>query len=148
MTELVFSKRCRYLDGRFAGLDKDWDFSVLIVNKFRPFGIELTNRQPGDFNILTTCFIVSAITFAGVMSIFRGGEQIVQVERFGKQTLVTHTTIGTLNASAIDKCSFDIPMRPAFAPTIRITQEGAPEVKPYNVVLRYFSWPARSIFSF
>ncbi len=45
-------------------------------------------------------------------------------------TLVMHTTIGTLKANAIDKCSFDMPMSPALAPTINMTQEGAPEVSP------------------
>ena len=56
-----------------------------------------------------------------------------------------HTTMGTLNASAIAKCSFDIPIKPALAPTMRITQDGAPDVKPYNVVFKYLSWPARSV---
>ena len=72
-----------------------------------------------------------------------------------------HTTTGTLNARAIAKCSLDIPdyqmkttvhprlirnppIKPALAPTMRITQEGAPDVKPYNVVFRYRSCPARS----
>ena len=54
------------------------------------------------------------------------------------------TTTGTLSANAIARCSFDIPINPALAPTIRITQEGAPDVSPYNVVLRYRSWPAKS----
>jgi hypothetical protein len=73
------------------------------------------------------------------------------------------TTTGTLKARAIDKCSLDIPrritdynsvpskvmhndlpIRPAFAPTMRMTQDGAPDVRPYNVVLRYRSCPARS----
>lgn len=54
------------------------------------------------------------------------------------------TTIGTLSASAIAKCSLDIPIKPAFAPTIRTTQDGAPDVKPYNVVFKYRSCPARS----
>jgi hypothetical protein len=54
------------------------------------------------------------------------------------------TTTGTLNASAIERCSLDIPIRPAFAPTIRMTQLGAPEVSPYNVVFRYRSCPAKS----
>ena len=45
-------------------------------------------------------------------------------------TLVMQTTTGTLRARAMAKCSFDIPISPAFAPTMRITQEGAPEVKP------------------
>jgi hypothetical protein len=74
---------------------------------------------------------------------------------------VTQMMIGTLSASEIVKCSFDIPMRPAaLAPTMRKTQEGAPDVSPYKVVyrsvrlvslhmvvhtLRYFSWPAKSV---
>jgi hypothetical protein len=37
-----------------------------------------------------------------------------------------------------------MPITPALAPITRITQDGAPDVKPYNVVLRYLSWPARS----
>ena len=36
-------------------------------------------------------------------------------------------------------------MRPALAPTMRMTQDGDPEVRPYNVVFRYFSCPARSV---
>jgi hypothetical protein len=44
-------------------------------------------------------------------------------------------TTGTLSASDIAKCSFDIPISPAaLAPTIRKTHDGAPEVSPYNVV--------------
>lgn len=46
------------------------------------------------------------------------------------------TTTGTLKASAMAKCSLDIPIKPAFAPTISITHEGAPDVKPYSVVFR------------
>ena len=61
-----------------------------------------------------------------------------------KITFVMQTTTGTLNANAIAKCSFDMPIRPALAPTIRITQEGAPDVRPYNVVFRYLSCPAKS----
>ena len=61
-----------------------------------------------------------------------------------ERTFVIHTTTGTLKASAMDRCSFDMPINPALAPTIKMTQEGAPEVKPYNVVFRYRSWPARS----
>src|SRR5260370_40364544 len=59
-------------------------------------------------------------------------------------TLVMQTTIGTLRAKATARCSFDMPITPALAPITRITQDGAPEVKPYKVVLRYLSWPARS----
>ena len=59
-------------------------------------------------------------------------------------TFVIHTTTGTLKASAMDRCSFDIPINPALAPTIKMTQDGAPEVRPYSVVFRYRSWPARS----
>lgn len=61
------------------------------------------------------------------------------------RTFVTQTTTGTLKANAIAKCSFDIPIKPAFAPTMRITHEGAPEVSPYSVVFKYFSCPARSM---
>ena len=60
------------------------------------------------------------------------------------RAFVTQTTIGTLRARATAKCSFDMPMTPALAPMTKITQDGAPDVKPYNVVLRYLSWPARS----
>jgi hypothetical protein len=67
---------------------------------------------------LTTCLMVSARTFAGVISI-----------------LVMQMTTGTLRARDIAKCSLDIPISPAaFAPTIRKTHDGAPEVRPYNVV--------------
>lgn len=59
-------------------------------------------------------------------------------------TLVIHTTTGTLKARAMARCSFDIPINPAFAPTIKITQEGAPDVRPYSVVFKYRSCPARS----
>jgi hypothetical protein len=55
-----------------------------------------------------------------------------------------HTTTGTLSARAMARCSLDMPIRPAFAPTIRMTHEGAPEVSPYKVVFRYRSCPARS----
>jgi hypothetical protein len=54
-------------------------------------------------------------------------------------TFVMQTTTGTFNANAIARCSLDIPMSPAFAPTMRVTQEGAPEVKPYSVVFKYRS---------
>lgn len=60
-------------------------------------------------------------------------------------TFVIQTTTGTLRASAIAKCSFDMPISPALAPTIRITHDGAPDVNPYRVVFKYRSWPARSI---
>lgn len=45
-------------------------------------------------------------------------------------TLVIHTTTGTLKASAMARCSLDIPINPALAPTMRTTQDGAPDVKP------------------
>ena len=60
---------------------------------------------------------------------------------------VIQTTTGTLNAKAIARCSFDMPINPAFAPTIKMTQEGAPDVRPYNVVFKYRSWPAKSNYS-
>ena len=53
-----------------------------------------------------------------------------------KHTFVIHTTTGTLRARAMARCSFDIPINPALAPTIRITQDAAPDVKPYNVVFK------------
>lgn len=59
-------------------------------------------------------------------------------------TFVMHTTTGTLNANEMAKCSFDIPMSPALPPTIKITQDGDPDVRPYRVVFRYRSCPARS----
>ncbi len=55
------------------------------------------------------------------------------------RTLVMHTTTGTLNASAIAKCSLDMPISPALPPTMRMTQDGDPDVRPYNVVFRYRS---------
>lgn len=58
--------------------------------------------------------------------------------------MVIQTTTGTLKARAIARCSFDIPISPALAPTIRITHDGAPDVNPYRVVFKYRSWPARS----
>lgn len=58
--------------------------------------------------------------------------------------LVIHTTTGTLNANAMARCSLDMPISPAFPPTMSMTHEGAPDVSPYNVVLRYRSWPAKS----
>lgn len=54
-------------------------------------------------------------------------------------TLVMQTTTGTLNASEIARCSLDMPINPALPPTMRRTHEGAPEVRPYRVVLRYLS---------
>ena len=58
--------------------------------------------------------------------------------------MVIQTTIGTLRARATARCSLDMPITPALAPMTKITQDGAPDVKPYSVVLRYLSWPARS----
>lgn len=54
------------------------------------------------------------------------------------------TINGTSKASVTARCSFDIPIRPALAPTIKITQEGAPDVSPNSVVFKYLSCPARS----
>ena len=73
------------------------------------------------------------------MSARSGREDVVGV------TFVMHTTTGTLKASAMARCSFDMPIRPALAPTIKMTQDGDPEVRPYNVVFKYLSWPAKSI---
>jgi hypothetical protein len=101
-------------------------------------------RHPGLLSILTTCFTVSSITFGGVMSIYLGEPlKIVGLQRT-RSTLVMQTMTGMVKARAAARCSLDIPMRPALAPTIRITQDGDPDVKPYNVVFRYFSCPARS----
>ena len=65
--------------------------------------------------------------------------------RYTKITLVMQTMTGMVKARAAARCSLDIPMRPALAPTMRMTQDGDPEVKPYSVVFRYFSCPARSV---
>lgn len=54
------------------------------------------------------------------------------------------TIRGTLKANAIAKCSLDMPISPALAPTISMTHEGAPDVRPYSVVFKYRSCPARS----
>ena len=54
-------------------------------------------------------------------------------------TFVMQTTTGTFNANEIAKCSFYMPIRPAFAPTMRITHDGAPDVRPYSVVFKYRS---------
>jgi hypothetical protein len=59
-------------------------------------------------------------------------------------TFVMVTITGTLNARAIARCSLDIPINPAFAPTMSMTQSGEWDVIPYSVVLRYRSCPARS----
>lgn len=102
-------------------------------------------RHPGLLKILTTCFTVSSITFGGVMSIyFVGALNSVEFERT-RITLVMQTMTGMVKARAAARCSLDIPIRPALAPTMRMTQDGDPEVKPYNVVFRYFSCPARSV---
>jgi hypothetical protein len=53
------------------------------------------------------------------------------------RTLVTTHTTGTERARATDKCSFDIPISPALAPTMRRTKSGCVAVSPNNVVLRY-----------
>jgi len=103
-----------------------------------------TYLHPGLFKILTTCLMVSERTFGGVMSIWQSGVEKERQRKKKLNTFVMQTTTGTLSANAIARCSFDIPIRPALAPTIRITHEGAPDVRPYNVVLRYRSWPARS----
>lgn len=58
--------------------------------------------------------------------------------------LVMQTTTGTLKARAIARCSLDMPMSPAFPPTMRMTQDGDPDVNPYRVVFRYRSCPAKS----
>ncbi len=82
------------------------------------------------------------------MSIYRWTRVIRQIYAGmvrGGRTFVMHTTTGTLNANAMARCSLDIPMSPALPPTIRMTQDGDPDVRPYNVVLRYRSCPARSI---
>lgn len=55
---------------------------------------------------------------------------------YNESTLVMQTTTGTFKASAIAKCSLDIPISPAFAPTIKITHEGEPDVSPYRVVFK------------
>ena len=82
------------------------------------------------------------------MSIYRRKHGIRQLyarmTRDGR-TLVMHTTTGTLNANEMARCSLDMPMSPALPPTIRMTQDGDPDVRPYNVVFRYRSCPARSI---
>ena len=62
----------------------------------------------------------------------------------GTQTLVMHMMKGMLSAREIARCSFDIPMTPALAPTIIMIQDGAPDVKPYKVVFKYRSCPAKS----
>jgi hypothetical protein len=38
-----------------------------------------------------------------------------------RRTFVTQTTIGTFRARATPRCSFDIPIKPAFPPTINMT---------------------------
>ena len=59
-------------------------------------------RQLEDFKILTNCFNVCSKTFGGAISI-----------------LVIQIKTGTFKASDIAKCSLDIPIKPAFAPTIK-----------------------------
>jgi len=58
------------------------------------------------------------------------------VAHYKHTTFVMQTQTGTFSARDIARCSFDMPIIPAFAPTMSTTQEGAPEVRPYNVVLR------------
>jgi hypothetical protein len=106
-----------------------------------------TRRQPRLRRILTTCDSVSSSLFGGVISTC--DQIVVKTQRTNQRTgvivtLVMQTTIGTLRARATARCSFDMPITPALAPITRITQDGAPDVKPYKVVLRYLSWPARS----
>lgn len=110
-------------------------------------GVYKTHRQPGLCNILVTCLIVSANFGAGVMSILiQSLADTLPLENQSLETLtfVMQTTTGTPRAKAIAKCSLDIPINPALAPTIKRTQDGAPEVRPYRVVLRYRSCPAKS----
>ena len=78
-----------------------------------------------------------SIYFVGLLKLFEVQQALI--------TLVMQTITGMVNARAAARCSLDIPIRPAFAPTIRMTQDGDPEVRPYNVVFRYFSCPARSV---
>ena len=56
--------------------------------------------------------------------------QYVRTHRDGSLTLLIQIITGTLSARAIAKCSFDMPISPAFAPTINMTQDGAPDVRP------------------
>lgn len=52
------------------------------------------------------------------------------------RTLVTTQTTGTERASATERCSFDMPIKPAFAPTMSSTKLGLVAVRPNKVVLR------------
>jgi hypothetical protein len=92
-------------------------------------GIRTAYRQPGLCNIFVTCFIVSASFGAGVISILQK-VNFAFADFTVYLTLVIHTTTGTPRAKAMARCSLDIPINPALAPTIKITHEGAPEVRP------------------
>lgn len=125
-------------------LTKTGDFLEVFQPREKKVCVVPTYLHPGLFKILTTCLTVSARTFGGVMSIWHSNVDKGWWRKKTLNTFVMQTTTGTLSANAIARCSFDIPINPALAPTIRITHEGAPDVRPYNVVLRYRSWPARS----
>ena len=75
---------------------------------------------------------------------------------------VTTTNTGTLRAKARPRCSkkkiinlfyfilfiylpFVMPTTPALEPIISMQKSGACPVIPNTVVLRYFSWPAKSM---
>ena len=144
---LILGKNLRNLDSGFNRFNEHWILSrtqILDENAANETKWS-TRRQPRLRRILTTCDSVSSSLFGGVISTCGTTFMTIWgVYRKRRKTLVMQTTIGTLSARATARCSFDMPMTPALAPITRITQDGAPDVKPYNVVLRYRSCPARS----
>lgn len=89
-----------------------------------------TYLHPGLFRIFTTCLFVSARILGGVMSISCNVSIVRKCGATSFLTFVTQTMTGTFSANAIARCSLAIPMRPAFAPIISMTQDGAPDVSP------------------
>lgn len=55
---------------------------------------------------------------------------------------------GTPNASAIARCSLDMPMSPALPPTIKTTHDGEPDVNPYRVVFKYLKAATKEAFQY
>lgn len=127
----LFLKYCRKFYSSLNRFNKHWCFPIRdTVSDLRSLCIGMDLPAPRAFQDFHNLF-------DGLSHYVRGRHVNLEKERLGISdmrvaglALVMQTTTGTLRARAIDKCSLDIPISPAFAPTIKMTQEGAPEVKP------------------
>ena len=140
------SEARRQLNGHLLGLDKHWDLSMPIINKYcKPVSYYVpTPRTLENFDHILNIFLHD-IGGCHINLEVTSPCKLYLIIVSSTLTLVIHMIKGTLKASEIAKCSFDIPMIPAFAPTMIIMHDGAPEVNPYRVVFRYRSCPARSL---